>query len=104
MRIKTVIENKSSDFDSAVNQALAEGWRLVRRDVVRIADKSSRLYAELVMIDQPKEPDLFECAEVIRQACATVNSCEECPLENICQFDSPNKWRPMEEEANDSTV
>lgn len=34
MKIKTILEESITAFDAAVNEALAQGWTLVKRDVL----------------------------------------------------------------------
>ena len=50
-QIKTVIYNidYAEDFDKAVNEALADGWALIHREMLtqRIPDRKTLLYAEL---------------------------------------------------------
>lgn len=50
-QIKTVIYNidYARDFDEAVNEALADGWTLIHREMrtPRIPDRKTLLYAEL---------------------------------------------------------
>ncbi len=50
-QIKTVIYNidYAMDFDEAVNEALADGWTLIHREMrtPRIPDRKTLLYAEL---------------------------------------------------------
>jgi len=66
MEIKTIRYrlDDAPDFDKAVNAAMAEGWRLTRRDVLRVDQPQnsstffySMLYAELVKLDPPAEPE-----------------------------------------------
>lgn len=74
MKIKTIGKKYNSqglkEFDAEVNDALAEGWRLVRRDALPGYNLGSvyydpTLHAELVMLDgseEQKEPE--EPAEI----------------------------------------
>jgi hypothetical protein len=57
MKIKTILFriDNAADFDNAVNAALEDGWKLVKRDVVRPYQPHTdtrffhaMLYAELV--------------------------------------------------------
>jgi hypothetical protein len=54
MKIKTVWNVNNINFDDKVNTLLAEGWELVRREVIvdhnRLDD--SVFYAELVLDDE----------------------------------------------------
>jgi rubrerythrin len=57
LEIKTITERTPTTFDYNVNEALAEGWELVRRECfVTGADRAITLYAELErVIDEPEE-------------------------------------------------
>lgn len=50
-QIKTVVYNidHAEDFDKDVNEALADGWALIHREMrtQRIPDRKTLLYAEL---------------------------------------------------------
>ena len=69
LEIKTITENKPYYFDEAVNEALAEGWELVRRECfITGSDRATTFYAELEkIIDDPEEDTEDEslCAEWI---------------------------------------
>ena len=103
MEIKTVVESHSwpGAFDEKVNEALADGWHLVRRDVLPGSD---RFYAELVKLDPPaeaEEPDLLDCARAIKAECDSHSSCRDCPLDGICDAEYPARWAIAEEVQND---
>lgn len=55
MQILTLVQqlDYAGDFDCAVNEALGEGWQLIRREVINpgTEDKHIMLYAELMMPD-----------------------------------------------------
>ena len=59
-QIKTVIYNidYAMDFDKDVNEALADGWTLIHREMrtPRIPDRKTLLYAELEK-EVADEPD-----------------------------------------------
>ena len=57
LEIKTITENTAIRFDRAVNEALSEGWDLVRRECfITGADRATTLYAELErIIEEPEE-------------------------------------------------
>ena len=58
LEIKTITENTARRFDDAVNDALAEGWELVRRECfITGADRATTLYAELERIVEEPEED-----------------------------------------------
>ena len=57
LEIKTITGNTAHRFDKAVNDALTEGWELVRRECfITGADRATTFYAELERIaDEPEE-------------------------------------------------
>lgn len=60
LTIKTIIEHTALRFDSAVNDALAAGWELLRRECfITGADRATTFYAELERIieEYPEEED-----------------------------------------------
>lgn len=59
LEIKTITENYPSLFDRAVNEALEDGWVLVRRECfITGADRATTFYAELErMIEVEEEED-----------------------------------------------
>jgi hypothetical protein len=85
-------------FDKDVNDALADGYRLIKREVlpgVRYTDTrwgNRCLYAELVKLDPPAEPetpDPLDLLRQVREACLQVpsNGCnrEGCPMFDWCE-------------------
>ncbi len=58
LEIKTITENTPHRFDREVNEALAEGWELVRRECfITGADRATTFYAELERIAEEPEED-----------------------------------------------
>ncbi len=59
LEIKTITETTPLRFDSAVNDALAAGWELLRRECfITGADRATTFYAELErIVDDPEEDD-----------------------------------------------
>lgn len=56
MQIKTVVENNSERFDTRVNEYLADGWELTKRDIVKAPHGAlDKFYAELVKRDDEIE-------------------------------------------------
>lgn len=57
LEIKTITETMPHHFDHAVNEALSEGWELVRRECfITGADRATTFYAELErMVEEPEE-------------------------------------------------
>lgn len=117
MKIKTILRNTDNVelFDAEVNDLLAEGWRLVKREVLPgmnyNADNWARraLYAELVQLDpepaRPPHVKHFEALRDIKAACQRVpiEECHagRCPMADWCaQLDKdPTDWVLPEKEA-----
>ena len=119
MKIKTIWDAGVTAFDEKVNQALTEGYKLARREVIpdrRDLDDSA-FYAELVMLEEndklPGKVDLsgvdpVALAEEIRAHCHTVTTEEcqndRCPLAAYCDAirggKTPEEW-PKPEEAEE---
>lgn len=59
LEILTITENNAHYFDKAVNQALADGWELVRRECfITGSDRATTFYAELERIaDEPENEE-----------------------------------------------
>lgn len=62
LAIKTITDHLSTRFDNAVNEALAEGWELVRRECfITGSDRATTFYAELErMIEVEEEEEELE--------------------------------------------
>ena len=108
MEIKTVCKKVSAEgtavFDQEVNELLADGWRLSKRDLIPGYDLGDGVYfvpshyAELVKLDEDvmetKEPDppfgWDECVEIIREECKAAPGCDErCAVYAWCQKNIP---------------
>ena len=59
LEIKTITESMPRVFDRAVNDAMNDGWELVRRECfITGSDRATTLYAELERIkEEPEEED-----------------------------------------------
>lgn len=58
LEIKTITENAPQYFDEKVNDALVEGWELVRRECfITGSDRATTFYAELERIVDEQEED-----------------------------------------------
>lgn len=102
MKIKTIIRGLSwaDEFDQLVNEALEDGWQLVKREV--IAD--TQLLVELVLLE-PKpeaEPPANPVAALraLREFCVS-RPCEGCPLVYFCTRhlacdEGPADWKVSE--------
>ncbi len=120
MKIRTIIKKATDsdelrEFDQEVNAALEEGWILGKRDImpaVRLGDHdylAPRMYAELVLLDPPAEPetiDPFLALHQVKEFCKNVpaHTCKEnCPLFDWCELyageTDPCDWHLPEVEA-----
>ena len=97
MQIKTIFNplDYAGLFDNAVNEALDDGWRLTRRELLQCEadtmreEKRRLLYAELVKMDPPSEQpvgDPLEAVQVLARTCENAPQCEpgSCPLHDWC--------------------
>ena len=59
LEIKTITEKAPHHFDKAVNEALSDGWDLVRRECfITGSDRATTFYAELErMVEEIEEPE-----------------------------------------------
>ena len=103
MKIKTLLGPAPSGFDEFVNDLLAEGWKLARREVLT-QSVPYMLYAELVKLDeadmetQDAEPVTWqEAAQVLRDECEGAAGCDSrCPMHDWCQKNLPDGPCPSE--------
>ena len=90
LEIKTITEKAATFFDIAVNEALAEGWELVRRECfITGSDRATTFYAELErIVDEPEEDDVsdeFARWELTRDPIHPYR-CSACGLKAIEQW------------------
>ena len=87
IEIKTIFRkiDESEIFDDRVNEALADGWELVRRDVLvpHVSDRFTLLYAELERVieteEEEEEPEDDGTAEwVVSRDPAHPYRCNKC--------------------------
>lgn len=104
MEIKTIRYKLdfAEDFDRKVNEALAAGWRLTKREVIspKVDNVALMIYAELVKLDPPQaqpEPDVMAAARLINDLCQQFETCRDCPLDDVCEHRPPNQWDVDEE-------
>lgn len=59
LEIKTITASLAPHFDRAVNEALVEGWELVRRECfITGSDRAATFYAELErIVEEPEEEE-----------------------------------------------
>lgn len=104
MEILTIVHDTPETFDSLVNRALREGYRLSRRGPEPVGDGAVKLYAELVKLDPPAEPeapDLLAAMRAIKAECDSHDSCLNCPVYSWCDLHAPCDWELPEEVQND---
>lgn len=107
MKIKTIRKKLeyAEEFDAGVNAALADGWKLVKREVLRPFSQPGggalahmMLYAELEKPDEKpateaQPSDLLAAARLLRDYCNRVDYCADCPLEALgCHSNPPFDW------------
>ncbi len=106
LEIKTITNHNPYFFDKAVNEALADGWDLVRRDCfIAGPDRDATLYAELERItDEPEEEEYDIDAEaqwVLTRNPRTPYKCSNCGYTANEQWtqcpECKRKMRPTEE-------
>lgn len=100
LEIKTIRINIGypDDFDQEVNAAIADGWELVRREVIpaHSADQVTYLYAELERdVEEPEEEDEddddtarwlitrnpaapYRCSSCGHRSTTVMNNCPQC--------------------------
>ena len=67
LEIKTITEKVSHQFDQTVNDALAQGWELVRRECfITGSDRATTFYAELERIAELCEEDEEDAEDIAR--------------------------------------
>ena len=104
MEIKTIRKQLDyvEDFDKEVNAAMADGWKLTKREVLvpPTDDKHIMVYAELEKPDEKTAEELLEAAKegvlvamgVLHDICKAHYDCSECPVGNICNGEMPCAW------------
>ena len=82
LEIKTITDSTAYFFDKAVNEALAEGWEIIRRECfITGADRAMTLYAELErIIAEPEEvqDERFVASWMISRDPAYPYKCSSC--------------------------
>jgi hypothetical protein len=95
--IKTFWNTNAKQFDAMVNDAIKEGWTLKVRDVRQLANAGSGFYAELHKPDEVDDKQIGEALRVIKEACDSRHSCNDCPMEARlgicpCEASEPSSW------------
>lgn len=110
MQIKTIWSRIDSyeSFDARVNKALADGWTLVKREVLPGESYNENnwgcrlLYAELVKGEaappgaMPQVDNVFHAAGIVKACCDSHDGCTKCELLAVCAARSPHCWRDPE--------
>ena len=80
LEIKTITDYSSKRFDNAVNEALSEGWGLVRRECfITGSDRATTFYAELErFIDEPEEDSGSEVRWLLTRNPHNPYKCSNC--------------------------
>ena len=103
MEIRTILINagQAERFDKLVNEALAEGFHIVKRELLPFVEGPSRYvdrayYAELVKLDPPPAPKPWEEAvKTLHDTCETAGGCgEACPMFAWCEKNLPGDSIP----------
>ena len=92
LEIKTITENYAHLLDRAVNEALAEGWELVRRECfITGSDRATTFYAELERtIDDSEEEDIDYSTETAHW---TISRDPILPFRcSACGFKAKEPW------------
>lgn len=107
MEIKTITAPRcdgTSWFDKKVNEALTEGFQLVRRDMLPGGTFGGTTYqpayyAELVKSDEPEPEDdetkVIKALRTAQEFCRGM-ACEGCTLENFCRQHLANNEGPCD--------
>lgn len=92
MEIRTVMHYNPVDFDQQVNEALADGFTLERRDLVFSTTGAGHHFAQLTKKDPEPEPvpaDPIDLVRAIREVCLATDGddcgTDRCPLNAWCE-------------------
>ena len=98
LEIKTIAHPTAEreEFDAEVNKALAEGWELVRRDIIPPYEGSTYvweriLYAELEREVETEEEDEDETDDGSAKWVLSRNPAKPCRC-SACGFEAPAEW------------
>ena len=81
MQIKTIAEKDSVQFDREINEALAEGFFLIKRGPTQLTANDFVFYAELVKYDDQSPVDPCGAHPVEYQGC------KQCTCDGKCERD-----------------
>lgn len=114
MKIKTVWTANTVNFDDQVNQALEDGYQLVKRELIPAPHLDDTVYyAELVLPDEPEEQEPpvpltpLDALQFIQNTCTATSDkdCQfACPLRPWCNQlrdgGDPTDWDLSQLEAD----
>lgn len=74
-QIKTITKqlDGSVQFDAEVNAALAEGWTLVKREVLQAYEGQTRVFYRMLYAELEREKKCFNCKNIGTEACRECN-------------------------------
>ncbi len=89
LEIKTITKTTARRFDEAVNEALAEGWELVRRECfITGSDLATTFYAELErMTEEPEVAYTIDSARWVLTR--NIHNPYRC---NACGYTAKETW------------
>lgn len=99
MKIMTIVHDNPQEFDSQVNLLLDRGYILGRRGPEKVGEKAVKLYAEMILPDQPEQPDPLEALRIVRDFCEempTEKCLGECPMTPWCAMYAPGDISPAD--------
>lgn len=91
--IKNRLDN-AEDFDVAVNTALAEGWRLTKREVIRPLSQGSGHLTYIMLYAELEREEITEA----ERCCENCAHCGKRGDEEPCLHcsDQADKWEPAD--------
>lgn len=100
-QIKTIVVTLEGpkdvkDFDNKVNELLAEGWTLVKRELVHAVDLSSAYQPHTLCAELEKE--IITDAERRCENCKHFDNPSDANPCNVCD-DNASHWEPVEDEV-----
>lgn len=74
-QIKTILVKveRLEEFDKKVNDALTEGWTLVKRDVLQAYDRATCIFNRMLYAELEREQKCFNCKNISTEACRECN-------------------------------
>lgn len=77
-QIKTIMHRMDTPgdwetFDREVNKAIAEGWALVKRDVLRPYEGPHHVFYRMLYAELEREQKCFNCKNISTEACRECN-------------------------------